>query len=58
VTAATKPDRRGEHEGNRNTIAQGMPEIPVNLWWTYLRAFYFLHAELRVQPAPGIPCLL
>src|SRR5579871_1097257 len=26
VTEATKPGLRGEHEGNRKTIAQGMPE--------------------------------
>jgi hypothetical protein len=25
-TEATKPGLRGEHEGNRNTIAQGMPD--------------------------------
>ncbi|HTE93153.1 MAG TPA: hypothetical protein VK678_06555, partial [Bradyrhizobium sp.] len=25
VTVAKEPDRRGEHEGNRKTIARGMP---------------------------------
>jgi hypothetical protein len=26
ATVTTKPDHRKEHEGNRKTIAQGMPE--------------------------------
>jgi hypothetical protein len=26
MTVARKPGHRGEHEGNRNTIAQGKPE--------------------------------
>jgi hypothetical protein len=26
VTVAKEPDRRGEHEGNRKTIARGMPD--------------------------------
>ena len=26
VTVAKEPGHRGEHEGNRNTIAQGKPE--------------------------------
>jgi len=32
MTGARKPDPRGEHEGNRKTIAQGMPDdgvVPV-----------------------------
>jgi len=28
---ARKPDRQGEHEGNRKTIAQGMPAYQANL---------------------------
>ncbi len=27
-----KPDHQREHEGNRNTIAQGMPIVSANLW--------------------------
>src|SRR5437667_8924150 len=29
MTVANKPGHRGEHEGNRKTIARGMPVIPV-----------------------------
>jgi hypothetical protein len=32
ATVATKPGHRGEHEGNRKTIAQGRPGVPANLW--------------------------
>jgi hypothetical protein len=32
MTVAKKPVHREEHEGNRKTIAQGMPGQPVNLW--------------------------
>jgi hypothetical protein len=27
-----KPDHQREHEANRKTIAQGRPDVPVNLW--------------------------
>jgi hypothetical protein len=27
VTVTKKPDRRGEHEISRNTIAQGKPDV-------------------------------
>ena len=27
ATVAKEPDHRGEHEGNRKTIAQGMPGV-------------------------------
>jgi hypothetical protein len=39
-------------------FAQGRPERTAHLWWTYSRAFYFSHAELRVHWAPGFPCAL
>jgi hypothetical protein len=32
ATVARKPDHRGDHEGNRNTIAQGMPDCLACLW--------------------------
>ena len=32
MTVATKPGHRGEHEGNRKTIARGMPVIRLHLW--------------------------
>jgi hypothetical protein len=32
ATVANKPGRREEHEVNRKTIAQGMPDSSVNLW--------------------------
>ena len=32
TTVAKEPGHRGEHEGNRKTIARGKPEWPVNLW--------------------------
>jgi len=31
MTVTRKPDHREEYEGNRKTIAQGMPGQPVNL---------------------------
>ena len=39
VTVARKPGHRGEHEGNRNTIAQGKPELLRLNLWSYPRAF-------------------
>jgi len=29
---ARKPDRQREHEGNRKTIVQGMPDRLADLW--------------------------
>jgi hypothetical protein len=58
MTVTKKPDHREEHEGNRNTIAQGMPEcfgLPVV---TLLVCSLFLHTRLRVRKTPGIPCAL
>jgi hypothetical protein len=52
VTVAKEPDRRGEHEGNRKTIARGMPgDSGVTVVTT--RALFAADAS-----APGIPCAL
>jgi hypothetical protein len=32
ATVTKKPDHRGEHEGNRKTIAQGRPGVSGDLW--------------------------
>ena len=40
------------------TIAQEMPGVSGVTVVTCLRAFYFLHARLRVQRAPGVSCAL
>src|SRR5437762_14054890 len=40
------------------TIARGMPGCSGEPVVTTSCAFYFLHARLRVQRAPGIPCAL
>src|SRR6202020_1001786 len=52
-----KADHRGEHEASRNTIAQGMSDDATYLW-RLTRVLSSLHARLRVQRAPGIPCAL
>ncbi len=43
MTGARKPDPRGEHEGNRKTIAQGMPDRFGGPVVTNSCAFYFAH---------------
>jgi hypothetical protein len=57
---ARKPDHQGDHEGNRNTIARGVPGcfgVPVV---TKLMCFFHLHAGPWVRlihpafPAPSI----
>ena len=58
MTVATKPGHRGEREGNRKTIARGMPDAPAEPVVTMLVWFFHLHARLRVRLAPGIPCSL
>jgi hypothetical protein len=50
----TKPGRQGEREGNRKTIAQGMPVEPGEPV-ALPRAFL---PEPRVHRTPGIPCAL
>src|ERR1700744_4716039 len=53
ATVTTKPGHRGEHEGNRKAIAQGMPVEtgePVEDYPHFVRP--------RVHRTPGIPCAL
>jgi hypothetical protein len=53
------PAHRGDHEGNRNTIAQGMPECFGQPVVTMLVCFHLSHTRLRVRlehpafPAPS-----
>ena len=58
MTVANKPGHRGEHEGNRKTIARGMPGDAGVTVVTMLVCFFILHARLRARRAPGIPCAL
>jgi hypothetical protein len=58
VTVTTKRGHRGEHEGNRKTIARGMPGVFRCDRGDLLACFLFLHARLRAHRAPGIPCAL
>jgi hypothetical protein len=60
ATVSTKPDHRGEHEGNRKTIARGMPgDSGVTVVTTTGEHLYpFLPTRLRAHRAPGIPCAL
>ena len=51
------PAHRGDHEGNRNTIAQGVPDCFGGPVVTNSCVFY-LHTRLRVRKTPGIPCAL
>jgi hypothetical protein len=57
---ARKPGHQGEYEGNRKTIARGMPECFGEPVVTLLVCFCFSHARLRVRiehpafPAPSI----
>ena len=50
TTGATKPGPREEHEGNRKTIARGMPVDPGVPMVTTLVYFSHLHARLWVRP--------
>jgi len=45
---ATKPGLLGEHEGNRNTIAQETPDRSAEPVVTMLVCFLILHMRLRV----------
>jgi hypothetical protein len=56
MTGAIKPGPRGEREGNRKTIVQGMPGRFRRTCGRLPCAFYTLHTGLRVLRAPGIPC--
>ncbi|MDE2473249.1 MAG: hypothetical protein KGL35_32220, partial [Bradyrhizobium sp.] len=44
ATVTTKPGRREEHEGNRKTIAQEMPDVSGGPVVTNARAFYTTRA--------------
>jgi hypothetical protein len=50
-----KPDHRGEHEGNRNTIAQGMPGQPVNLWRIACVLLIFARKAAGASMHPAFP---
>jgi hypothetical protein len=58
ATVTKKPDRRGEHEISRKTIARGMPGDSGVTVVTTLVCFFISHARLRVHWASGIPCAL
>src|SRR5258708_39329568 len=59
ATVATKPGHRGEHEGNRKTIARGMPGDFRCDRGDYARVLCFIsHARLWAHRAPGITCAL
>jgi hypothetical protein len=55
MMVARKPGHQGEREGNRNTVAQGMPVATGEPVADY--PVHFLH-EPRVIRTPGIPCAL
>ncbi len=48
ATKSTKPGLRGDYEGNRNTIAQGMPECFGQPVVTMLVCFHLSRTRLRV----------
>jgi hypothetical protein len=53
------PAHQEEHEGNRKTIAQGMPALAVRTCGDYARVlFSFAHEAAGASDAPGIPCAL
>jgi len=47
---AKSPAHQGEHEGNRNTIAQETPDRSAEPVVTMLVCFLILHMRLRVWP--------
>jgi hypothetical protein len=59
MTVTRRIRRRGEHEGNRKTIARGMPGDFGCDRGDYARVLHLIsHMRLRVHWAPGIPCAL
>jgi hypothetical protein len=58
MTVTRKPDHRGEHEGNRKTIARGMPGKTGVTVVTTLVCFIYFAREAAGALAPGIPCAL
>jgi hypothetical protein len=58
-TVARSPAHRGEHAIRRKAIAQGMSDVSAALSLLACAKCSFLCTqELRVRPAPGIPCAL
>src|ERR1700761_4665989 len=55
---ANKPGHQGEHEGNRNTVAQGRPGVPVNLWSTTVCFLPFAHGATGASGTRHSPRLL
>jgi hypothetical protein len=54
-----KPDRQGEHEISRKTIARGMPgDFRCDLTNACAYYPYLCTRGLRAHRAPGIPCAL
>jgi hypothetical protein len=49
ATVTTKPDHREDHEGNRKTIARGMPGDAGVTVVTCSCAIFILHMRLRVH---------
>jgi hypothetical protein len=49
---------RGEHEISRKPSRREGRVAPVEPVVSLLVCFHFLHARLRVRPAPGFPCAL
>jgi hypothetical protein len=58
VTVTRKPDRRGEHEGNRKTTAQGMPDASAEPVCSCAHLTLHCVRDRGVQRASGIPCAL
>jgi hypothetical protein len=48
-----KPVHRGDHDINVKTVARGMPDDRLNLW--YLPPAFFSAGGPWVRPSPGIP---
>jgi hypothetical protein len=58
ATVTINAAHRGEHEGNRNTIARGKAGIVwLDSWW-FTGGLVFVAPGLRVRLAPGFPCAL
>jgi len=59
ATVTKKPDRRGEYDISRKTIARGMPGVS-RCDLTNACAFYHTHCTrgYRAHRTPGIPCAL
>src|SRR5436190_8844926 len=58
TTVTINAAHRGEHEGNRQTIARGKPGCLGCTCLIRVRFLLSLHAVLRAQSAPGFPCAL